>query len=800
MRRSINKIISIIILISIVISNLPLGVINAYVVTPSFSVSRPSKSTVNAGDSVSYTITYTDAEEIYLSSSYVTLNGFDADIYVSRNGDSRTITLSNIQGTNGNKSIGIKSGSAENDAGYTYGISNSYSFNLVNNNVVNNVDIIKPSYTVSNPSRASANAGSSVSYTITFTDNSGAVKVNTTPSHISLNGFNADIYVSNSSNQSVITLTNVQGINGPKSISIKAGAAQDASGNVTSGLNSTASFNLVNNNTNNNQTNNTNNNYADTVKPIISVSTPNNSKVYAGGTVIYIVNYSDNKGISRIDLSKAHISLNGFDATIYVSNEKNRSIITLTNIQGAEGKKSISIKAGAAKDTSGNITNTISSTASFWVLKSENTKKPNTTNTVNKVNKINNSISKNNISLGITSNIATVKASNVLKSTPKVTSTCNDNVVVLGDINKEIKDFSTWLSSQRENASYVSQNNYVAKNEKSTYSIDYYNGNESSVKGVKIKLTIPYNVDVLEINSDGYIKTQTSEETVIEWDKSSVQSKAKCRLSVKVKYLENVLLENSDKISENFYVTLKTEYNSESKTSYLRQLFVDTNPNKKATVNKYLSAIDNTNSIRPDDKITRAELAKLLVDSGVVELKQENNDYTKYKDGDEVPTYARNAVSAIYSTGIIDVYSDFEFKPNNPIVRDEFFKIVAKAAEYMSNGKLKIADSPFIYTDYIDDDDKTLTDNTKYIMELIRQNIIEREDTNPDEYILRKDAAQIINALTFRGPYVEDLGRNKVKFIDVSKDSKYFYNIIAAASTYTYNYTESLNQQILEIK
>jgi len=678
MKKSINKIISIFILISIVISNLPLGAISAYV-RPSVAVSKPSKSTVNAGGSVSYTIMYSDADEIYLSSSYVTLNGFSANISVSGNGDTRTITLSNVQGSNGNKSIVIKARSAENDSGYSYETPNSYSFNLVNNNVNNNVnstDIIKPSIAVSSPSRTSVNVGGSISYTISFTDNVGISRVNTTSSYITLNGFSANISVVNNGNKSVVTLSNIQGTAGKKNISIKAGAAQDSTGNTTYAISNSTSFSIL-------------------------------QKV----------------------------------------NQSNTSVV-----------------------------------------------KPSTNN------KVNNNINKNNVNLVISSNIATIKASDVLKSTPKITSTCNDNSTVLGDINKDIKTFSAWLLSQKENVSYVSQNNYVAKNEEVTYAVDYYNGSEEQVKDVKIKLTIPYNVDVLEINSDGYIKTQTAEETVIEWDKKSIQSEARCRLYVKVKYLQNKVLENSDKISEMFYVNLKTQYNAENEISYLRQLFVDTNQNKNVTINKYLSALDNTNSIRPEDKITRAELAKLLVDSGVIELKQGNNDYKKYKDAEEIPMYARDAVSALYSQNIIETFTDSEFKPNNPIVRDEFFKIVAKASEYMSNGKLKVNEPTFIYKDIVDDDDKTLSDNIKYIMELIRQNIIPKSETDPDEYILRKDAVEVINALTFRGPYVKDLGKNTIKFADITKEDKYFYNIIGASSTYTYNYSNMLEQQILEIK
>ena len=676
MKRSINKIISIFILISIVISNLPIGVISAYV-RPSVAVSMPSRSDVNAGESVSFTITYSDAEEIYLSSSYVTLNGFSADVSVSGYGNSKIITLYNVQGTDGKKSISIKEKSAINDAGYAYATPNSYSFNLINND-------------------------------------------------------------------------------------------------------------------------------RDNVRPSISVSSPNYSQVYAGGTVVYTVSFADNNEIAKIHLSPAYITLNGFSANVSVGGSGNTRMITLSNIQGAAGKKNISIKAGAASDAQGNLTYATSNSESFTIVKEESTVKPATTkpsaNKGSATNTTKNNSASNNTNLSNSSNILNVKASTVVKSTPQIITTCNDNSGVLGDINKNVKTFSTWLTSNKENNTKVSLNNYVAKNEKITYFVDYYNGAKDEAKGVKIKLTIPYNVDVIEINGNGYIKTQTAEETVVEWDKNSIKSEGKCRLYVKVKYLENTILQNSQKISEEFYVTLKTEYNSESFTSYLRQLFVDTNSNKKETVTKYLSAIDNTNSIRPDDKITRAELAKLLVDSGVVKIKQGSNDYTKYKDAEEIPTYAREAVSSLYTTGIIDTFSDSEFKPNNPIVRDEFFKIVAKAAEYISSGKLKVNEPTFIYTDIVDDKDKTLNNNTNYIMELIRQNIIAKENTKPDEYIIRKDAVQIINALTFRGPYVENLGDNKVKFVDVSEKSDYFYNIIGAACTYTYNYSENLEHKILEIK
>ena len=433
MKKNINKIISLFILISIAISNLPLGTISAYV-RPSVAVGMPSKTTVNAGDSVSYQISYSDADEIYLSSSYVTLNGFSANVSVFGNGNTKTVTLSNIQGTNGNKSISIKANSAENDMGYAYATPNSYSFNLVN----------------------------------------------------------------------------------------------------------------------------------DTVRPSISISAPNNTSIYNGGTVVYTVTFSDNKDIAKINLSSSYVTLNGFSANVSVSGSGKTRMITLSNIKGTAGKKSISIKAGAAKDASGNSTYAISKSESFTIVQKTVTK-PTVSN--NKV--INSSTNKNTNKIQDTTTNANKTNQNkvtVLKSTPKITSSCNDNLGVLGDINKEQKTFSAWLSNTKTNANYVSQNNYVTKNDEVTYYIDYYNAEKEAAKGVNLSLTIPYGVDVLEINGDGYIKSQETGKTVIEWNKNSIQSEAKCRLYVKVKYLKNEELEKSNKNSEEFYVALNTKYNNEKET------------------------------------------------------------------------------------------------------------------------------------------------------------------------------------------------------------------------------------------
>ena len=81
---------------------------------------------------------------INLSSAYVTLNGFTANVSISGSGNTRMITLSNIQGTAGKKTISIKSGAAENDSGSSLPTPKSVSFTLtekvVNNSTNNNTN------------------------------------------------------------------------------------------------------------------------------------------------------------------------------------------------------------------------------------------------------------------------------------------------------------------------------------------------------------------------------------------------------------------------------------------------------------------------------------------------------------------------------------------------------------------------------------------------------------------------------------------------------------------------------------
>jgi signal transduction histidine kinase len=74
---------------------------------------------------------------IWLSSGSIVLNGFTANIRITGTGNSRTITLSNVQGAvGGSKSISITGGTASDAAGNLSNAATSAAFIIVKDNDV----------------------------------------------------------------------------------------------------------------------------------------------------------------------------------------------------------------------------------------------------------------------------------------------------------------------------------------------------------------------------------------------------------------------------------------------------------------------------------------------------------------------------------------------------------------------------------------------------------------------------------------------------------------------------------------
>lgn len=198
--------------------------------------------------------------------------------------------------------------------------------------------------------------GDSISFSVEFSGsnliNGGNIPFNY--SYVVAHGFSANISVTrNSYTRYTVTLNNIRGNSSGNYVEIKSGAAisNDGLGAAYSSTAYSNSFNIKVN---------------DNVAPSISIIGPSISSVNNGGTVTYIVRYTDASGVTNVNLYKNSIKLNGFTANISISGSGENSKvverkITLSNIQGTNGSKYISIVAATASDYNGNRTNGVNS-------------------------------------------------------------------------------------------------------------------------------------------------------------------------------------------------------------------------------------------------------------------------------------------------------------------------------------------------------------------------------------------------------------------------------------------------------
>lgn len=336
-----KKAFSIVALVAMALTLVPVSSISAAESQVALQVVAPSNREVTEGGSISFTLNFVgNVANISLRQSAIKLEGFTANVTFSGTGNTRVVTLSNIQGTGEGKFIRIAGGIALDPMGNGSNSANSAVF------TVKSADKVAPTLTISAPSKAQVYAGESVSYNLTFADNVGIVNLSLRNSAIKLEGFTADISLSGEGNNRVVTLSNIQGtVGGNKYIRVAGGIALDAMGNGSNAANSQA-FTIAEKT-------------KDTVAPVLKITGPNLGQVYAGEKVSYVLNFSDDVAVVNLDLRKSAIKLEGFTADIEISGEGlAQRIVTLSNIQGSiGGNKYIKVAGGVALDAMGNGSN-----------------------------------------------------------------------------------------------------------------------------------------------------------------------------------------------------------------------------------------------------------------------------------------------------------------------------------------------------------------------------------------------------------------------------------------------------------
>ena len=338
------------------------------------------------------------------------------------------------------------------------------------------------------------------------------------------------------------------------------------------------------------------------------------------------------------------------------------------------------------------------------------------------------------------------------------------------DINKELNSFKSVIRVKKQDAVYLSENNTMKKDDILIYIIEYYNGTNKNID-VSFVLDLPKNIEILNDDISEENITKNDENTIISLNISSIESKKIKSFEIKVKVLSDSEFDLKNIHSKTIYSKLSVKYNEKTDDTYIMQTYINEKVSKEEKIIPAILITDIVNIQRKDDEITRQELAKMIYDLELVE----NSDFEEvYSDSSYISDIAKRAVYSLKKAGIMDGYTDNTFKPNNPVIKDEFMEIVTLLMNKLSNGKIKVTEPVYLYNNALKQKNNEITAYKNEIMTLINNNILSNKvNLKTDEYIKREEAINILNNIIYSNKKIET---NKIKIID-QNDNFYFYNI-----------------------
>ena len=214
-------------------------------VAPVLTISNPNPAKVTEGESVSFTLTYTDDVAIAgidLKKGAIGLYGFTGDIVISGEGNkNRVITINNVKNVGTNKYITVNSGTGfDAELNLCNGVK-SNPFEIVAKTTPTPTpvkDTEPPVLTITGPDKKEVYEGETVIYTLNYKDNVGIAGYSLTTKSIGLYGFTADVEIQGSGETRTVILKNVKNLGDGKYITVNAGTAYDADGNLANGVKS----------------------------------------------------------------------------------------------------------------------------------------------------------------------------------------------------------------------------------------------------------------------------------------------------------------------------------------------------------------------------------------------------------------------------------------------------------------------------------------------------------------------------------------------------------------------------------
>ncbi|WP_277251005.1 S-layer homology domain-containing protein [Peptoniphilus vaginalis] len=207
---------------------------------------------------------------------------------------------------------------------------------------------------------------------------------------------------------------------------------------------------------------------------------------------------------------------------------------------------------------------------------------------------------------------------------------------------------------------------------------------------------------------------------------------------------------------------------------------------KEAHIAYIMGYPDNT--VRPNNTLTRAEAVAMVTRLSKLDLS--NKSRAPYADLKDKAWYLPN-INAGLKAGMLDADEKGNLRPNEPVTRGEFVKMVA-AIDEAGNEK-----APF--------NDIAGHKYEKEINQLYsNKHIFGYEDGSfkPDAFLTRAEAASILNRVFNRVTNAEALKgfEDKIhKFSDLDKNAWYYYEMVEATNNHeseTRNGKDSLNSEL----
>lgn len=266
---------------------------------------------------------------------------FDASLLTLENatvqnftGSGDTFSFELVPTSDGVVRVRVAAGVAQNSLG---------SDNLASNILSFNIDRVPPTLSISSPTPSSGHRANTFTWTLTY---SGQSSITLSAADILLNGANADCVksISGTGSTRTVSVTGCTG-NGSMTLSVAAGTASDAAGNLALAEGPSSAVTLNNSG------------------PTVSLSAPNTSYGNSSTQFSWTVTYT---GASTISLAPGNVSLSGATAGCTTSVTGSGTSTRTVNVTGCtdNGSLTIALAAGTAQDSIGNSSaGTVPSTA-----------------------------------------------------------------------------------------------------------------------------------------------------------------------------------------------------------------------------------------------------------------------------------------------------------------------------------------------------------------------------------------------------------------------------------------------------